>query len=268
MADFPLAAGGFLSEAVSNSTVNANASPNVKGTYAELITSTPWDADGLLVQLQINSTTVQALMDFAIGGSGSEVIVMSNVLIAQTSRVSTWVHIPISIPAGSRVAARTQASSGGQAIAVQAHLLRGGLWSPPPGGSIITLGADTSDSGGQVLDPGGTINTNGAWTQLSASLAQDIAAVFLMVGNRQNSSATDQAGNFFLELATGAAAAEVAAWGPIRFGSSAGGTYGPLPAIWFPLSIPAGTRLSARAKSAINDATDRLYDIVVYALVI
>ena len=268
MPDFPLSAGGFLTEAVVNSTVNANASPNVKGAYTELITSTPWDADGLLVQLQINNSTVSALMDFAIGAAGSEVIVLANALIAQTSRVSTWVHIPISIPAGSRVAARAQATTGGHAIAVMAHVLRGGLWSPPPGGSIITLGADTSDSGGQVIDPGGTIDTNGAWTQMSASLAQDIAAVWLMVGNRQNATLTDQSGLFRLELGTGAAAAEVAAWGPIRFGSAAGGTFGPLPSMWFPLSIPAGTRLSARAKAGINDASDRLFDLTIYALVI
>lgn len=267
--DFPIQhAPGFLENAGTGTTVTASVTTNTKGAYTELITSTGYDADGIMVTLQQNNTVAGALMDFAIGAAGSEQIVMANVLIGQTTRLSTYVFIPISLPAGSRVAARCQSTNSGQAFAIATHLYRAGLWGPPPGGTIVTLGADTSDSGGQVIDPGATINTYGSWAQLSASTSQDIAAVYLMLANRQNSAPTDQSVNFHLQLGIGAAASEVLIWGAIRFSSSSAGSYGPLPSVWFPVSIPAGSRLVARARAGINDATDRLFDLVVYGLVV
>lgn len=267
MPDWPINyAPGYLSEVVTASTVNASASPNVKGVWAELCTSTPWDADALLVHLQINSSTVGALMDFAIGAAGSEIPIVENVLIAQPSRLSTYLHVPKQIPAGSRISARVQATNGGQAIAVQAMLMRGSFWSNPPAGNVLTYGADTTDSGGQVIDPGAVLNTYGSWTQLSASTARDISAVFLMVGNRQNAAPVDAAGSFWLDIGYGAAASEIAVIAGLRFGSSTAALYGPLPAMWLPASIPAGSRLCARARAATTDATDRLFDLTVYAL--
>lgn len=269
MPDFPIQyTPGFLENAATGGTVGASVSTNTKGVYTELITSTGYDADGIMVQLQVNDVLAGGLMDFAVGGSGSEQIIMANVLIGQMARASTWVFIPINLPAGSRVAARVQCTISNQAFAIATHLYRAGLWGPPPGGTIVTFGADTSDSGGQVIDPGGTIDTYGSWAQLSASTGQDIAAVFLMVGNRQNSAPVDQAGNFYLQLGIGAAASETVVWGPIRFGSSIRGLYGPLPSVWFPVSIPAGSRLAARARAGTNNATDRLFDLVVYGLVV
>lgn len=267
MPDWPINnAPGYLAQVVTASTVNANASPNVKGVWAELCTSTPWDADALLVHLQINSSTVGALMDFAIGGAGSEIPIIENVLIAQPSRLSTYLHLPKQIPAGSRISARVQATNGGQAIAVQAMLIRGSFWSSPPAGNVVTYGADTTDSGGLVIDPGAVLNTYGAWTQLSASTAVDISAVYLMIGNRQNSAPVDAAGSFWLDIGYGAAASEVAVIAGLRFGSSTAALYGPMPAIWLPASIPNGSRLCARARAATVDATDRLFDLTVYAL--
>lgn len=269
MPDFPIQhTPGFLENAATGTTVTASASTNTKGAYAELITSTAYDADGIMVALQTNNTVAGSLVDFAVGGAGSEQIVMANVIIGQTARLTTYVFIPISLPAGSRVAARCQSTVSSQAYGVAAHLYRAGLWGPPPGGTIVTLGADTSDSGGQVIDPGATIDTYGSWAQLSASTSQDIAAVYLMLANRQNSAPTDQSVNFYLKLGIGAADSEVEVWGPIRFSSSSSGSYGPLPAAWFPVSIPAGSRLVARARAGINDATDRLFDLVVYGLVV
>ncbi len=260
---------GFLENAATGGgVVTASASTNTKGVYAELITSTAYDADGIMVALQQNSTTAGGLMDFAIGAAGSEQIVMADVIIGQTARLTTYVFIPISLPAGSRVAARCQSTVSSQNHAVATHLYRAGLWGPPPGGTIVTLGADTSDSGGQVIDPGGTVDTYGSWAQLSASVGQDIAAVYLMLGNRQNSAPSGQSVNFYLQFGIGAAASEVVVWGPIRFASSSSGSYGPLPSAWFPVSIPAGSRLVARARAGTNDATDRLFDLVVYGLVI
>lgn len=269
MPDFPTQyTPGFLENAATGGTVTASVTTNTKGVYTELITSTGYDADGIMITLQQNSGTVGALMDFAIGAAGSEQIVMANVIIGQVTRLSTYVFIPISLPAGSRVAARVQATASGQAFAIATHLYRAGLWGPPPGGTIVTFGADTSDSGGQVIDPGAVLDTYGAWAQLSASTGQDIAGIYLMVANRQNAAPTDQATNFYLQLGIGAAASEVVIWGPIRFSSSSVGTYGPLPPVWFPVSIPAGSRLAARARAGTTDATDRLFDLVVYGLVI
>ena len=269
MADFPLASTGFLTEVVTSSVVSANATPNVKGSYAELCTSTPWDADGIMVQLQINNTTVSALMDFAVGGSGSEVNVMSDVLIQNATRLSTYVFIPCSIPAGTRISARAQATTGSQAIAVQAHIYRNGFWGTPPGGRIVSMGINSADSGATGMDAGAVADTYTSWVEISSSVPGDLAGIYLLLGNQQNSSPTDQAGSFLLQLGTGGSGSESVVWGAIRFGSGAtGGFYGPLPAAWFPVSIPAGSRLSARTRGSTTDATDRKYDIAVYGLIL
>lgn len=116
----------------------------------------------------------------------------------------------------------------------------------PPGGKIRALCSNTADSGGLQIDPGAVANTYGSWAEVSSSLPADVAAIWLDLGNIQNTALTAQAPNFRLDIGIGGAGSEVTIFGPIRFGSDAAAQFGPLPSVWWPLSIPAGTRVAAR----------------------
>lgn len=270
MPDFPVQfAPGFVQAATqASSTLTSPGSANTKGSYTELITSLPYDVDGLLILTGTNSATNRFIIDIAVGGAGSEVVIFPDLLSNQMSRACTWVHLPVSLAAGTRVAGRCSASGAGLATTAFVHLVRGSLWSSPPAGRVVALGANVGTTRGVQIDPGGTINTLGAWFELSSAVPADIAAVMVVLANAGNSAPADNAGNFELQLGVGAAASEALVLGSLRFGSASPGLYGPIAPIWLPCPIRSGARLAARAQAPINDATDRLFDVVVYGLVI
>lgn len=243
-------------------------SANTKGSWVELVASTAFDADQLLITLGQSNAICSGLVDVAIGASGSEQIIVANILCAGSPRMATSFHLPLGVPAGSRIAARVADTDGAQAFQVRVNLIRAGLWANPSSGSIVTLGANTADSGGVAVDPGSTINTYGSWSQVTASTSDYIAALAVRIGGADNAAPADSALGFYLDIGVGGAGSEVAIYEGLPFGSQSAGWYGGNPAVWFPAGIPAGSRLAARARSNVTDATDRLFDVVLYGHVI
>ncbi|MCI0564362.1 MAG: hypothetical protein MN733_38305, partial [Nitrososphaera sp.] len=97
--------------------VQSSASINVKGSYAQVTASTSFHMKGLVIAQQSENVTavnVNSLLDVAIGGAGVEQIIISNYGIQKQNsgecfEVRSLIHpIPVSIPAGSRIAIRTQ----------------------------------------------------------------------------------------------------------------------------------------------------------------
>ena len=245
-------------------TVSASGTANTKGAYVELVTSTAADADGMLVMYAQVTSNVSHLCDFSIGGAGSEVLMATNLHLSAGNNVPEWFYVPGPIPAGSRIACRTQCSTASSQLVASCVLVKGGWFAPPPGGSIVTLGANTADSGGTPINAGAVANTFGAWVQLTASTPQDIKAMALKVGGINNTTPTVGSGVF--QIGFGAAAAEVPVLAvPNRMGTALD-NYGPMPDFWFPCSIPAGSRVAARWMSTVTDATDRVCDLIGYGL--
>jgi len=266
--DFPVLSSLRIGMSTDGQTVHGSASANTKGAWTELVTSTSQDADELWVGLASSSSSFGWLVDIGVGAAGSEVTIAPDILVAQTGRLMKWFRIPLAVPAGSRIAARGQSTTGSINFQAIVHPVRSGLFAPPPGGKIRALCSNTADSGGLQIDPGAVANTYGSWAEVSSSLPADVAAIWLDLGNIQNTALTAQAPNFRLDIGIGGAGSEVTIFGPIRFGSDAAAQFGPLPSVWWPLSIPAGTRVAARARAALTDATDRKFDLTVHALTI
>ena len=105
--------------------VDPGGTANTKGAYTEIVSATSNDIAGFMLMFdtqnqQTPSTNhvVNWLVDLAIGGSGSEVIVMPNWLqIAYCWASKNYFpngvtpYIPMQIPAGTRIAARAQCNS-------------------------------------------------------------------------------------------------------------------------------------------------------------
>lgn len=268
MPDFPVLSGGGFAEGSGAAAVAVgSASANTKGSWTEIVAATAFDADQLIIGMAQAGNSLTHLVDIALGGSGSEEIIIPNILHGGHSRMMTWIPVPVSVPEGTRIAARVQSTSGSAQVQIRVVLIRQGFFGSPPGGRIITLGAQTADSGGTQVDPGAVGNTYGAWSELTASTSDDIWAILPRLGNIGNGTAADSAANFYYDIGVGASSAEVPISSFFAFSTAANGSFGGGgPAIWLPASIPAGSRISARARANVTDATDRLFDVTILAL--
>lgn len=242
---------------------------NTKGAYTTLIASAASAADCL--QLEINTTATSAwqdyLIDIALGGVGSETVLFPNILISTTNgdHPTTVLTAPLAIPQGARVSARFQAGSlsGLGGLHIGAHLITGSAM--PPGTLVTAYGINTSDSGGLSLDPGGTINTKpGTYTEVTSSTTGQIKWLVIAFGGQGNSVRTDA--RWLVDVASGGSGSEVDILQnvPLRVATPTDHIMPGL--LCFPVQIPVGTRLSARAQCNISDATDRLVDIAIYGI--
>ena len=129
---------------------------------------------------------------------------------------------------------------------------------------VTTYGAATGDSGGFGYDPGGTINTLGGWSELTSSTTYPIKRMIIVLGDRNNNAMVNSAFHCYIGIG-GAGAEKILCVCPFAAGT---GSDSIEPLVFGPYSvyIPAGTRLAINGLSNINDATDRLWDVVIYGI--
>ncbi len=166
--------------AASNGTfVTADATPNTKGAYVEVLTSAnvAFDAFGLYITtIDVGSSTT--LMDVGVDPSGgsSYSVLIPNLLMGSSQDLTTGgitFYFPIWVKAGSSIAVRTQSTSGGNANAVIIKAV-----GKPRDQSLTWVGTYCTDFGTDLANSTGTLVTSGtvsegAWTQLAASIAKD-----------------------------------------------------------------------------------------------
>jgi len=243
-------------------TVTAHASANTKGTPVELIASTAFASSGFRVFMGASSGAGDYLVDICIGAALSELVIVANIPYGSQSagRVSE-VYIPIAIPAGTRISAAIQATTGARTLGVAITLGGAGALNMGSFQRAVTYGAATADSGGTGLDPGGTANTKPAgFTEVISATTAPIRYLLLGFGNRNNSAVTGT--SWLVDIAIGASSSELVVVPNFRL-STSGTTDHIEPVISsLPVSIPVGSRLSARCQCGTNDATDRLIDII------
>lgn len=232
--------------------------------YTDLIAATTMPITELWIECQPSGVAgAQALIDIAVGAGGSEVIIVPDIAVNSGTGFSTQlVRVPVSIPVTSRVSARWQRTSASLTMRVSVKGFTPMV--PTRRSTIRAFGVTAATSRGTSIDPGATINTKPAtYTTLSAALTIPVKWIMFHIGNQSNTARTDAA--YLLDIATGAAASEQIIIPDLFFwiddvaDEPANPWLGP-----FPVSIPIGTRLSARAQCSINDATDRLFDVIAY----
>lgn len=116
-------------------------------------------------------------------------------------------------------------------------------------------GADTSTSLGTSITASGSTNTKGSWTQLIASTAHD--AIGMMIYMRGNTG-TQQV---LVDIGIGASSSEIALIPNLKYTNAA---YGFSFTAWFPVQIPAGTRLSARCQSSVASGNMKVHVVLIY----
>lgn len=232
--------------------VTASATTNTKGSYVELIASTAFNASGFWIRALDPSAQGSFLIDIAIGGAGSEQVIVPNVMfgaLAGTELV-LGMFIPINVPVGSRLSARCQSGGASLTLAVEVILLGCGIY--PDHNSIgiaEAIGANTGTSQGTTLTPNATADTYSAWVELIASTAHPIRSLGFTLSTATDGTKGDTM--YMTDIAIGGAGSEQVILSKLPSNTFASGDYmipqtlGP-----FAINIPAGSRIAARTKAS------------------
>lgn len=228
-----------------------------KGSWSQLVAATGFDADGLWVQQGV-SNGIEQIVDIGSGGSGSEQVIIANLLNggAGADEVKN-VFFPLDIPAGSRLAARSQVRSGQSGNTYLAVVLGAATHFSTPLQRVTTYGIDTSRTAGAygiIVDAGASTNTKSSWVEVDAACANPIKYLTIVVNCFEQ---TRSAQYWLFDVAVGAAGSEQTILSNLWFAIDA--TNGPtIPGTWtLPCAIPAGTRLAVRAQSNTSTASQR-----------
>lgn len=176
-------------------TVTTSGSNNTKGSWVELESSTDYAVSGfyLIVDAAARSANQQRiLLDVGIGGAGSEHVLVPDLLfstgdIVDRGQGGHYVYIPMYIPAGTRVSARTQVNTSAPRTARVAIIFNySGESLLPIFQGCDALGITTgSTSGVQVTSGSG--GSYGAYTTLLTTSREYSALGLVSVGARSSS---------------------------------------------------------------------------------
>ena len=232
-----------------------SASPNVKGSWSELIASTPFASGFAIVQFQ-SGASAGFMADIGIGGSGSEHVIIPDLQMAQRYPITRNYEFPIYIPQGTRIAARAQDDLGfATPLPLKLTLLGSSLTCPGPG-QVTAYGA-TASSKGTNVDPGGSANTKSGWVEITPATARHHNWLTLSVVIGDNSAASNTL--WLLDLGIGGSGSESVLLPDLILGMSGIQDYETI-VLNLPVSLPAGTRISCRAQhNATTDGDRDLY---------
>lgn len=251
---------GMVSASTSLTTITSNVSANTKGSWVEIVSSTAFVATGADLMISVIDGDRSFLFDIGIGGSGSETVMIPNLPACSRNgrEVTSSVYYPLFIPAGVRLSARCQDSTGGGNMLFGLCLRSTSMYSPIFDKSA-TYGAITSTSLGTTVIP--ALNSKGSWVEITSSIDFDCRYMLVCWSADSNT----EHGDVFLDIGVGATSSEVVLV-PNVFNGSMGGTLDRMyqPHVGIPVTIPQGTRIACRAQYKGNSGiTDDLEIILV-----
>jgi hypothetical protein len=232
--------------------VQTSGTATVKGTPAQLIASTSFDAWGVIITAHgygSNTATSEGALDILIGAATEDILIPDLLMgfcgnwAAQDKGPKTW-FFPLYVPAGSRIAAQACGIRLTTTFQVGIQLLGGTSVSPwRVGRKVITYGVTAPN--GIAITPGAS-GAQGAYAQITAATSADHFALVpsFQLGPSDTSIANR---NYMVGIGVGAATEDLV--GEYVYTTDAGETMGGPYPVGFPtfIDIPSGTRLAMRA---------------------
>lgn len=170
--------------------ITASGSIHTKGAFSagELIASTAYGSYGITIMLTevgtVASTNSRMLVDIGIGGSGSETVLIPNLLAGNAGTLTGAVNtagmysFPIFIPSGTRISARCQALIASDTVRVAVWLHQQAKFGGWTGQRVTAYGVDTATSTGvSVAQATGAYGTT---AEIDAACANSIR--YMQVG--------------------------------------------------------------------------------------
>lgn len=170
------------------------------------------------------------------------------------------IYIPLSIPAGTRIAARVQANGSFRVIDIIATFIGTSFLPSMPNDRTETFGADTTNTKGIQIDAGGVANTKGVYAEIIASTAFDVNELVLCIGNNNNFALA--VCSFLIDIAIGTSGSEEVIVSNLLFTSDdTSDMIYPMYTGPIPIQIPAGSRIAVRSQCSIINIADRKMDV-------
>jgi hypothetical protein len=241
--------------------LTASGTPHAKGSYSTLATAT-YDVFGFW--LGINGTTTSAtrtdgMIDIAIGGAGSEQVILPEFLCGWRNVPSIGpqvVFIPIFIPRGTVIRGRMQALIASDTVDVMLFLNGGGSALPGPLFSgADAYGTSAASSIGTSHTPGNT-GAESTAANIGSTLSKHYGAVMLQVqGSLATTTMTAIAYHWELQVGS----TTVTEW--YSCSNTTEAVQGPYPPAPFFASLPSGSQLQVRAEGS---GTSIAHDVAFY----
>lgn len=245
--------------------LNAVTVTDTKTAWLQLVASTPSDTNLISINsISFTNTPPAANMDgysvdIGIGAAASEKVIIADLYFPLNLQIgsfsSTAVTLPFNIKAGSRISARAQshftpATGDNSTVYVNLALFDTGFAIPEGVHGIDALGFTAASTTGTSVTPGN--QTMGSAAQLVASTTRDYVGLFASI--KHTASHQIRAYDFMI----GGAGAEQDIVNQVWYNSE-----GPIGwTQFFPVAIPAASRLSVRGYSQSSDVAAAL--VVLY----
>jgi hypothetical protein len=234
------------------------------GSYTQLIASTSFDYNEILILSKLNSGSTDATIDLARGSAGNEQFLIDGLRLSLSATAAqfTSARLPLRVPRGSRIAA--------QAHGVTPEVIIYGISHGPLSTSGYTRAEalNISSNKGTSIDAGASANTLTAWSQLVASTSRNYNALMIMTGGAGRTAGT-AAASWLIDVGLGGAGSEQTLFKQLlafEFSSTIFGTeppsYGP-----FPCSIPSGSRIASRLQCSTSTSGRRALDVAAYGFI-
>lgn len=270
--------GGIVSASSSGTTITTGSSINTKGSYSTIVDPIPNGVTGFWLIIQQASDAHRWAFDIAIGGAGSEVVIIPNLWIGwRAEHGACRIRVNIPLPAGARLSCRAQSSgTTAKTSYVSVVMARYGLLGPAFYGKMTAYGVTVSSATrGVEVDPGAVADTKGSWFEITSSTTSRIDQLYFSAGYPQSRTGTPAlAGRayFLVDVAIGAAASEevrIADY-PLAIDQHCDAVNGNPIQGPFDVDFPAGSRIAIRMQSSTTTDTspnfDRRLDFAVYGV--
>lgn len=224
--------------------VNLPSTPNSKGSWAQLIAATTRPSYGLFIASRgafANGVNNATIFDVAIGGSGSESIIVENAVLGSRG-LGVSIFVPIYLPAGVRLAARgQQGDSAAYAAGFQVILnsTPGPAWA-----RATTYGANTATSAATNLATSTAADTKSVWTEITAATTSLISYLVVIITASASTNLTTIRG--IVDIGVGAAGSERVIAADLSYRVLATGDIAGSTSPGMAIQLPVGTRLAAR----------------------
>jgi len=231
---------------------------------AQIAASTGFDYEALLINTVANTSGLDAALDVYLGDAGAEYPLIDKIRVTKalsTNPQGQAVLVPLSVPRGSRVSARAFGAS------LNTIICGIGFGALSNKGFKRAVSMGITSNLGTTVNPGATANALGSWTQIVASAPHNFSALMVALGSAGRSNAA--LNSWLVDIGIGAAGSEQTIIKQLLTMSFSNTIFYMTPTFFgpFPCSIPAGTRISARAQSSTSSATTRNIDVSLYGLV-
>ncbi len=251
--------------ATSRGTIITSGAVDTKGSWVDIGGTLDFAAEELQVILS-NDLTSAYLTDIGINVSGNRYVIAEDLASFKRASSGQTYNIPVHVPAGAQLSARTQASSSSDTQSVVIIASSSGMFGAPGASRMLRLSDITAGSNGIAVDPGATANTK-TRVELTASTPFKANGILVYTGpNLDVARAGDP--DWLTDIEMGAAGSEQVLVANQPTGTSATDDF-PLPALggWYYIEVPSGIRMSVNQQCSVVGAGDRETDMIIYGLV-